>query len=583
MAEPTRLNLAQIIKLLRPYKGRWWLATAALLLASVLRLALPQPVRIAIDDAIHAGDTSTLRILVVAGLVVFAALGLLSFLRSYLVGWLGGRVVADIRRDTFRHLLRHSPGFYHLRSSGELLSRLTSDIGMISFAVGAEISIAIKSALIIVGGLALLLYTDPALTLVMVVTAPPVALGAVWARRRIRARAREIQDQVAKANSRLKEAIVGIETVQAFTAEERESALYTGRVEKAWSLSVSLYIVRGTFFGVVQFLGYTAIALIMWFGGERVITGELSAGELAAFLLYTFMVTEGLMGLAQVWANLQRAGGATERIFELLDTEPTIQDAEGAIALPELRGSLAFESVDFYYATRPDEQVLSDVSFRIEPGEVVALVGPSGAGKSTISALIHRFHDPASGRVTVDGHDLREVRLEDLRGAIATVHQEPMLFSGPVAENIAYGLPAGSASPEQIAQAARDACIAEFIEGLKDGYGTEVGERGVRLSGGQRQRIAIARALIADPRILILDEATSHLDTVNEAEVQIALSRLMKGRTTLVIAHRLSTVRNVDRILVIDGGRVVEEGSHDELMGRGGIYGDLVAKQVLVA
>jgi ABC-type multidrug transport system fused ATPase/permease subunit len=321
----------------------------------------------------------------------------------------------------------------------------------------------------------------------------------------------------------------------------------------------------------------------MWFGGERVIAGELSAGELAAFLLYTFMVTEGLMGLAQVWANLQRAGGATERIFELLDTEPTIQDAEGAIALPELRGSLAFESVGFSYATRPDEQVLTGVSFRIEPGEVVALVGPSGAGKSTISALIHRFHDPASGRVTVDGHDLREVRLEDLRGAIATVHQEAMLFSGPVAENIAYGLADGVATPEAIAQAARDACIAEFIEGLKDGYDTEVGERGVRLSGGQRQRIAIARALIADPRILILDEATSHLDTVNEAEVQIALSRLMEGRTTLVIAHRLSTVRNVDRILVIDGGRVVEEGSHDELMGRGGIYGDLVAKQVLVA
>ena len=583
MSEPSRLSFRKILALLRPYQGRWMVATGALLLGSALRLALPQPVRIGIDEAVSAGDTSALRTLVIAGLAVFATLGALAFLRGYLVGWLGGRVVADIRQRTFRHLLRHSPGFYHLRASGELLSRLTSDIGIISYAVGAEISVALKSVITIIGGFSMLLLTDPSLTLVMVVTAPPVALGAVWARRRIRRRAREIQDAVAQANSRLKEAIVGIETVQAFTAESRESEIYGSRVENAWSLSVSLHLVRGAFFGVVQFFGYTAVAMILWFGGERVIEGQLTAGELTAFVLYTFMVTEGLMGLAQVWANLQRAGGATERIFDLLATDPTIQDAPDATPLPKVEGRLSFEAVSFAYPTRPEEQVLSEVTFEIQPGEVVALVGPSGAGKSTIGALMQRFHDPTQGVVRVDGLDLREVRLSDLRAGIATVHQEPMLFSGPIGENIAYGLEPGGASRESIERAASDARIATFIEELGEGYDTEVGERGVRLSGGQRQRIAIARALLADPRILILDEATSHLDTVNEAEVQEALSRLMTGRTTLVIAHRLSTVRGVDRILVIDEGKVVEEGSHDELMRLEGVYAELVEKQVLAA
>ena len=583
MAEPSRLNIRKILALLGPYKSRWVTATSALLLGSALRLALPQPVRLGIDDAVSAGETSTLRVLVIGGLVVFATLGVLAFLRGYLVGWLGGRVVADIRQRTFRHLLRHSPGFYHVRASGELLSRLTSDIGIISYTVGAELSIAIKSAITILGGFTMLLLTDPSLTLVMVVTAPPVALGAVWARRRIRKRAREIQDAVAQANGRLKEAIVGIETVQAFTAEERESQIYGSRVEEAWGLSVSLHLVRGAFFGVVQFFGYTAVAMILWFGGERVIAGELTPGELTAFVLYTFMVTEGLMGLAQVWANLQRAGGATERIFDLLATDPTIQDAPDARALPSIEGKLEFRSVGFSYPTRPDERVLSEVSFEIQPGEVVALVGPSGAGKTTIGALVHRFHDPDEGSVRIDGEDLRNVRLADLRGAIATVHQEPMLFSGPIGENISYGLDPGEATPEAIAQAAQDARIADFIENLSKGYDTEVGERGVRLSGGQRQRIAIARALLADPRILILDEATSHLDTVNEAEVQEALARLMAQRTTLVIAHRLSTVRGVDRILVVDQGRVVEEGSHDELMTLRGVYAELVERQVLAA
>ena len=581
MDERPKLSLAKIFELLRPYRGRWWIATLCLFSAAFIRLALPQPVRLAIDDAVTHGDADGLTDLVVLAFVAFGMLAALAYVRGYLIGWLGGRIVADMRIKTFGRLLQQSPGFFHVRASGALVSRLTSDITMVSFAVGAELSIALKAVLTIAGGLALLIWTDPMLTLVMVLTAPPVGVGAVWARRRIIRRSREIQDEVASANARLKEALVGIENVQAFTAEDREQARYGGRIEAAFDSSVRLTVVRSIFYATVQFTGYAAIALILWFGGSRVIEGGLSAGELTAFMLYTFMVTDAFMGLAQVWANLQRAAGASDRIFELLAEVPTIVDPPGAVALDEVRGEVVFDGVGFTYPTRPDERVLDGVSFVVAPGQCVALVGRSGAGKSTIAALIHRFHDPNEGAIRVDGHDLRSVKIADLRAAIGTVHQEPMLFSGPIRENIGYGV--ADATDEAVRDAARNACIADFVEGLTKGYDTEVGERGVRLSGGERQRIAIARAMLADPRILILDEATSHLDTVNEALVQRALERLMKDRTTLIIAHRLSTVRNADRILVVDHGRIVDEGTHDELLARGGVYGELVAKQALVA
>jgi ABC-type multidrug transport system fused ATPase/permease subunit len=494
--------------------------------------------------------------------------------------WIGGRVVADLRDQTFRRLLEHPPSFFHERQSGELISRLTSDIEMLHHAVGSELSIFLRSMLTATGGLAILFATSPSLSLAMIAIVPPTAITAVIIGRLIRRQSRAVQDELASANRRLKEAIVGVDTVQAFTAEEREASSYGQRVFAAFAQQLSLALARGGFMGGMAFASYAAVAAIVYLGALAVIDGELSPGELAGYLLYTIMIAGAMGSLAQVWANLQSALGATGRVFELLDEEPAIADAPDARPLPAPRGRVAFEDVSFYYPSRPEVPVLSDVSFAAEPGEMVALVGHSGAGKSTIAALTMRFQDPQRGAVTIDGHDVRKLRLADLRRLIAPVSQEPMLFSGTIGDNIAYGAPGASA--EAIAQAAADAMIAEFVDSLPQGYDTLVGERGVKLSGGQRQRIAIARAMLADPRVLILDEATSHLDTENEALVQKALVRLMKGRTTLVIAHRLSTIQAADRILVLDGGRVVERGTHDELMAADTVYRRLTTTQAVL-
>ncbi len=574
-------HIRRLAGLLRPYRGRWWLATLALLLGGAVNLALPQAVRYAIDDAVTARDAAALDRIAWLALAGFAALAVLVFARAYLMSWLGSRVVADLRQRIFEHLLRHPPGFFHEKKSGELVSRLTSDVQMLQYAVGSELSIALRSSLTVLGGMALLIVTSPGLSLTMLALVPPLAVGAVWVGRRIRRRARQVQDLVAEAHSGLEEAVSAIETVQSFGAEPFEARRYGHRVLEAFRVGLQVAVARSGFMAGAQFAAYAAIGAILWLGANQVIADTLSPGDLASFLLYTLMVTGGLVSLAEIWGNLQSAIGATGRIFELLGEVPTIRDAADAAPLPAPRGHVAFQGVSFTYPSRPEVPVLTDVSFEARPGEVVALVGPSGAGKSTIAALVHRFHDPDSGRVLVDGHDLRALRLVDLRRAIGTVHQEPMLFSGTIAENIAYGLDA--ASPDAIAQAARDACIADFVASLPDGYDTLVGERGVKLSGGQRQRIAIARALLADPRVLILDEATSHLDTENEAQVQQALSRLMQGRTTLVIAHRLSTVQRADRILVLDRGRIVEAGSHADLLETGPLYRRLTAAQALVA
>jgi ABC transporter fused permease/ATP-binding protein len=569
--------LRRMASLLRPYLGRWLLATALLLGGGGLNLVLPQGVRLALDQAVARGDLAYLDRLVAMAMGLFVLLGAFVMVRHVLMTWLGERVVADLRELSFRRLLAHPPGFFHEHRSGELLSRLTSDIGMLQHAVGTEISIALRSALTIAGGVGLLVYTSPSLTLVMLATLPPVTVGAVWVGRRIRGRARHIQDVMAEANAGLEEAVTGIETVQVFTAEERESARYGRSVGDVFTTAVRLAYARGAFMGAVQIAGYAALAVILWLGARRVVDGSLSAGELAAFLLYAIMVSGAMGSLAEVWSNLQRAVGATGRIFALMEEVPAIRDAPDAQPLGAVRGEVCFDGVSFSYPTRPDVPVLRGVSFRIAPGERVALVGRSGAGKSTIAALLHRFWDPTEGTVSLDGRPLPSLRLADLRGALATVHQDPIVFSGSIGDNIAYGAP--DASPEAIARAAQDALIADFVASLPDGFQTEVGERGVRVSGGQRQRIAIARALLADPRVLILDEATSHLDTTNEALVHEALLRLMEGRTTLVIAHRLSTVRSADRIIVLDSGAIVEEGDHDTLAARGGIYTELLADQ----
>ncbi|MCB9730375.1 MAG: ATP-binding cassette domain-containing protein [Deltaproteobacteria bacterium] len=572
-----RQPLRRMAGLLRPYLGRWILATLLLLGGGALNLLLPQGVRLALDQAVARGDLAYLDRLVALAMVVFTLLGAFVMVRHVLMTWLGERVVADLRERSFRRLLEHPPGFFHEHRSGELLSRLTADIGMLQHAVGTEISIALRSTLTIVGGVALLVMTSPSLTLVMLATLPPVTVGAVWVGRRIRGRARHIQDVMAHANAGLEEAVTGIETVQVFTAEAREAERYAGSVGEVFSTAVRLAYARGAFMGAVQIAGYAALALILWLGARRVVAQTLSAGELAAFLLYAIMVSGAMGSLADVWSNLQRAVGATGRVFALMEEEPAIRDSPDARPLGQVRGELEFDDVTFTYPARPGVPVLRGVSFRIAPGERVALVGRSGAGKSTIAALVHRFWDPDEGTVRLDGRALPTLHLAELRGALATVHQDPIVFSGTIAENIAYGAP--EASVADIERAASDALISDFIASLPDGLATEVGERGVRVSGGQRQRIAIARALLADPRLLILDEATSHLDTTNEALVHAALLRLMEGRTTLIIAHRLSTVRNADRILVLEHGAIVEVGDHETLAARGGIYTELLSDQ----
>lgn len=572
-------NLRSLFGLLRPYRGRWMLSTVLLLAGAGVNLALPQALRVAIDDALSTGDRAALGRITLMALGGFVVLGVLTGLRNYLMTWLGSRVVSDLRVRTFRHLLRHPPGYFHERESGALLSRLTSDIGALQHAVGAEFSIALRSAITVLGGVAVLTWTSPKLTSVMLALLPPLVVGAVWLGRRIRKRAREVQDAIADANAGLKEAVVGIDTVQTFNAEPWELGRYGQRIEDAFDAGISVAVLRAGVFGASQALIYSAVAAILWWGGGMVIDGGLTSGALASFLLYTLMVSGALVSLADIWANLQRALGASLRVFELVDEDPAIASPPEGHAPASVRGEVALDHVRFVYPSRPEVFALDDVSLTMQPGEVVALVGPSGAGKSTIASLLHRFHDPTEGQVLVDGVPLSDWDLDALRRAIATVQQEPVLFSGTIAENIRYGRP--DATEAEVIEAAREACVADFVDRLPEGYDSRVGERGVKLSGGERQRIAIARALLADPRILILDEATSHLDAENEALVQLALSRLLQGRSTLVIAHRLSTVRDADRIVVLQEGRVLEQGTHASLMEEGSLYPRLVARQRL--
>lgn len=580
-------HIRRLGALIRPYRGRWVLATVALVFGGITNLVLPQPVRLAIDEALTHRDLSRLEVFAWIAMAGFVVLGVATVFRHYLMSWLGNRVVTDLRKKTFAHLLRFPPGWFHERKTGELVSRLTDDIGAIQTTVGSELSMALRSALSAVGGLVMLFFTSPALAGLTLVLVPPLSILSVRIGRRIRKQARAMQDELAAANASLKEAVSAIETVQVFTAEGLEEARYAKRIEGSFEASLSLAWARGVFVGAVEIAAFGAVTALLYLGAVQVLDGDLTAGAMTTFLIYTLMVATSLATLANLWGNLQRAMGATERVFELLDEVPQIRDPDLPLPFPpggaeadarRARGHLRFERVRFAYPARPTETVLDEVDFEVKPGETLALVGRSGAGKSTIAALIQRFWDPSQGNVAIDGVDLRRVRLADLRRDMATVAQDPVLFSGTLRDNIRYGRP--DAKDDEVARAVRDAGLEVFIQRLPDGLDTLVGERGVKISGGERQRVAIARALLADPAVLVLDEATSHLDVDNERLVQEALDRLMVNRTTVVIAHRLSTVRGASQILVIDRGRVVERGRHDELLARGGVYADLVRRQL---
>ena len=579
---PSPKVFGPLLPRVRPHVGALSIAAVCLVLSAAVGLAFPRIVQHLLDAAFISGNAAGLDRIAVGLLALFAVQGLLNFAQVYLLSATGERVVATLRQDLFGHLVRLSPGFFTERRTGELISRLSADVAMLQSVMSHQVSEFARQSLFLVGGIAMLLLTHPRLTGTTLAVVP-IVVGAAWFfGRRLRRASTGVQDRVAEATASAEEAFSQIRTVQGFTREALETDRYRVHLVDVVTAAVRRARIRGAFFGVITFFSFGGIVAVLWQGGRLVLEGALTPGALVSFLLYAITVAAAVGALASLFGSYQDAVGAARRVFELLQEQPSVAEPAVPRPLPRAHGRRAtgadvrVEHVSFRYA--PDHpEALHDVSFRIAPGETVALVGPSGAGKTTIAALLPRFWDVGSGRITIEGIDVRDLALTELRGAIGIVPQEPTLFSGTVRENIAYGRPDGTEG--EIVAAARAAHAMEFIDRLPQGFDTRVGERGVKLSGGQRQRLAIARVFLKDPAIVILDEATSSLDSESERLVGEAMEVLLRGRSTLIIAHRLSTVRRADRVVVLDRGHVVEEGSHAELLAGGGVYAKLYKGQ----
>ena len=570
--------LRSLIPFILAYRGTLVAALAALLVASAAMLALPIALRFLIDNGFAANDVGTINRYFGWFFAAAALFGGFAALRYYLVSWLGERVVADIRIEVYDRVIRMDPTFFETTRTGEVLSRLTADITLVQSVAGVSLSIALRSLLTLLGGLVMLALTSVQLTLYILMGIPVVIVPILIVGRRIRRQSRTTQDRVADTSSLADETLNAIQTVQAFTLEPLQSERYSQAVVESFKAAIRRVRTRAflTALGITMVFG--AITVILWTGSRAVLAGSMSGGELAQFLMYSLFVGSSAAALSEVWGEVQRGAGAMERLSELLSARPAIRAPDKPVVLPgRVSGRIAFRNVKFHYPSRPNTAALEDFSLEIEAGETVAIVGPSGAGKSTSFQMLLRFYDPESGCIEIDGIDIAQLSPTALRQQIGLVPQETVLFGDSARENIRYGKP--GADDLAVEQAAAAAAADVFINALPDGFDTFLGERGARLSGGQRQRIAIARAILKDPPILLLDEATSSLDAESERLVQMALEGLMKDRTTLVIAHRLATVKKVDRIVVMDEGRIVAIGNHDELMQSSELYAKLAKLQ----
>ena len=565
----------RLFALARPEARRLATGTAALFVSAGLSLCYPQLVKRLVDAVVDGGGRSLVDQAALLLVALFAVRGVFTFVRHYMFTVAAEQVVTQLRQDLYAALVRQEIAFFDAHRTGELTNRLASDTTVLQSMVTVNVSMALRHGVMGAGALVILLFTSWKLTLFMVMVVPVVVVIAKTYGRSIRRKSREVQDRLAEATEVAEESLSGIRTVRAFAREEAEIARYVAATDRAFEVAAARGKATGLFQGAIGFAAYSAVAAVLWYGGALLVEGSMGMGELASFLLYTMIVALSVGAMSNLWEDLYKASGATQRVFELLDREASVSGGERT--LEGLAGEVRFENVDFAYPSRSDVPVLIGLSLALNAGAVVALVGPSGAGKSTVAALLSRFYDPSGGVVTLDGVDLRELDADWLRRQVGVVAQEPVLFATTVSENIRYGRP--DASEVEVLAAARAANAHDFIAAFPEGYETLVGERGVRLSGGQKQRVAIARALLKDPKVLVLDEATSSLDAESEHLVQEALERLMRGRSTLVIAHRLSTVKGADRILVMDGGRIVQEGTHEALMGIDGLYRQLVRRQ----
>jgi ATP-binding cassette subfamily B protein len=571
-------SLTVLWRFVQPYRGRLVIAALALIVAAGCFLVIGQGLKKVVDAGFATGDPHALDTGLVALFGVIVLMAGAVYVRFYSVSWLGERVVSDLRREVFGKLLSQSPAFFEDARTGELISRLTTDTTLLEQVVGTSVSMAVRNALLGIGSLAMLALTSGKLTALVLLVVPLVVGPIIVFGRRVRKLSRQSQDRVADLGAYVDETLHEIRTVQAYTHESEDARAFGARIEDAFGTAKSRIRVRATLVSAVILLVFSAVGVILWIGGHDVMAGRLSAGDLSAFVFYAAMVASAVGAISEVIGDLQRGAGAAERILEILEAPVLVRSPATPSALPPVvRGEVVFDDVSFSYPSRPEPKALDGFSLRIAPGERVALVGPSGAGKSTVFQLLLRFYDPTGGSIRIDGADLSQVPLEGLRRCLALVPQDAAIFATSVRENVRYGRP--DASDADVEAACEAAFAMEFIRRLPQGFDTYLGERGIRLSGGQRQRLSIARAILADRPVLLLDEATSALDAESEQMVQKALERLMTNRTVLVIAHRLATVRHADRIAVVDGGKLVGLGSHDELLESNALYARLAALQ----